>query len=125
MHHQKQQAIGEVGHNQDRENSAEHVCVGTVIAIEKDEFADADLGGNHLRGDCRDERKPTFTTDIDEFFRHVDVRMKYFGALPTSTTVEVRRLSHPDLLVEIEAIAVIEQYERAVSECDLNEGRWF
>jgi enamine deaminase RidA (YjgF/YER057c/UK114 family) len=31
----------------------------------------------------------TYVTDIDEFFRHVDVRMEYFGALPTSTTVEV------------------------------------
>ena len=52
-------------------------------------------------------RTQTFTTDIDEFFRHVEVRMEYFGAaLPTSTTVEVRRLSHPDFLVEIEAIAV-------------------
>jgi enamine deaminase RidA (YjgF/YER057c/UK114 family) len=29
--------------------------------------------------------------------------------LPTSTTVEVRRLSHPDLMVEVEAMAVIEQ----------------
>ncbi len=49
----------------------------------------------------------TFVTDIDEFFRHVDVRMQYFGAaLPTSTTVEVRRLAHPDFLVEVEAIAV-------------------
>jgi 2-iminobutanoate/2-iminopropanoate deaminase len=53
-------------------------------------------------------RTQTFTTDIDEFFRHVDVRMEYFGAaLPTSTTVEVRRLSHPDFLVEIEAIAAV------------------
>ena len=49
----------------------------------------------------------TFVTDIDEFFRHADVRMEYFGpALPTSTTVEVRRLAHPDLLVEVEAIAM-------------------
>jgi enamine deaminase RidA (YjgF/YER057c/UK114 family) len=49
----------------------------------------------------------TFVTDIDEFFRHVDIRHDYLGvALPTSTTVEVRRLSHPDLMVEIEAIAV-------------------
>lgn len=49
----------------------------------------------------------TYVTDIDEFFRHVDVRMEYFGAaLPTSTTVEVRRLSHPDFLVEVEALAV-------------------
>jgi enamine deaminase RidA (YjgF/YER057c/UK114 family) len=34
--------------------------------------------------------------------------MEYFGALPTSTTVEARRLAHPDVLVEVEAIAVIE-----------------
>lgn len=53
-------------------------------------------------------RTQTFTTDIDRFFENVDVRMKYFGeSLPTSTTVEVRRLSHPDFLVEVEAIAVI------------------
>lgn len=53
-------------------------------------------------------RTCTYTTDIDEFFRHVEVRQKYLGrALPTSTTVEVRRLSHPDFMVEIEAFAVI------------------
>src|SRR5262245_56630519 len=52
-------------------------------------------------------RTQTFTTDIDAFLRHVDVRMEYIGALPTSPTVEVRRLSHPDFLVEVEAIAVI------------------
>jgi enamine deaminase RidA (YjgF/YER057c/UK114 family) len=50
----------------------------------------------------------TYVTDIDEFLKHVDVRMEYFGALPTSTTVEVRRLAHPDLLVEIDAIAVVD-----------------
>jgi 2-iminobutanoate/2-iminopropanoate deaminase len=54
-------------------------------------------------------RTTTFTTDIEEYFKHVDVRMRYFGAgMPTSTTVEVRRLSHPDFLVEVEATAVIE-----------------
>jgi enamine deaminase RidA (YjgF/YER057c/UK114 family) len=50
----------------------------------------------------------TYVTDIEEFFKHTDVRMEYFGALPTSTTVEVRRLAHPDLLVEIEVIAVLD-----------------
>jgi 2-iminobutanoate/2-iminopropanoate deaminase len=50
----------------------------------------------------------TYVTDIDEFFKHVDVRAEYFGALPTSTTVEVRRLAHPDFLVEIDAIAVVD-----------------
>ena len=50
----------------------------------------------------------TYVTDLEEFFKHVDVRMEYFGALPTSTTVEVRRLAHPDLVVEVEAIAVVD-----------------
>jgi 2-iminobutanoate/2-iminopropanoate deaminase len=51
----------------------------------------------------------TYVTDIDEFFRHSEVRMRFFGpGMPTSTTVEVRRLSHPDFLVEVEAEAVIE-----------------
>lgn len=50
----------------------------------------------------------TYVTDIDEFFKHADLRHTYFGqALPTSTTVEVRRLSQPELLVEVEAIAEI------------------
>src|SRR5262249_45745630 len=49
----------------------------------------------------------TYVTDIDEFFKHVDVRMEYFGALPTSTTGEVRKLAHPDLVVGGGAIAVV------------------
>jgi 2-iminobutanoate/2-iminopropanoate deaminase len=54
-------------------------------------------------------RTTTYTTDIEEYFRHVDVRMRYFGAgMPTSTTVEVRRLSHSDFLVEVEALAIVE-----------------
>jgi 2-iminobutanoate/2-iminopropanoate deaminase len=49
----------------------------------------------------------TYVTDMDEYFRHVDVRMEYFGpGMPTSTTVEVRRLAHPDFLVEIEVVAM-------------------
>ena len=50
----------------------------------------------------------TYVTDMDEYFKHVDVRMEYFGpALPTSTTVEVRRLAHPDFLVEVEVVAML------------------
>jgi 2-iminobutanoate/2-iminopropanoate deaminase len=49
----------------------------------------------------------TYVTDIDEFFKHPEVRAEIFGqSLPTSTTVEVRRLSHRDMLVEIEAMAM-------------------
>jgi enamine deaminase RidA (YjgF/YER057c/UK114 family) len=32
--------------------------------------------------------------------------MEYFGAMPTSTTIEVSKLAHPDLMVEIEVVAV-------------------
>jgi 2-iminobutanoate/2-iminopropanoate deaminase len=50
----------------------------------------------------------TYVTDMEEYFKHTDVRMEYFSALPTSTTVEVRKLAHPDLLVEIEVIAALD-----------------
>ena len=53
-------------------------------------------------------RITSFTTDIDEFFRHAAVRNRYFGkALPASTAVEVRRLAHPDWMIEIEATAIV------------------
>jgi enamine deaminase RidA (YjgF/YER057c/UK114 family) len=53
-------------------------------------------------------RTTTYVTDIEEFFRHIEVRHEYLGrALPTSTTVEVRRLAHPDFMVEIEAFAAV------------------
>ena len=49
----------------------------------------------------------TYVTDMDEYFKHQDVRMRYFAAaLPTSTTVQVVRLSRPEFLVEIEAMAI-------------------
>lgn len=48
----------------------------------------------------------TYVTDIDAFFEHPDARAIAFGAsLPASTTVEVRRLSHHDFMVEVEGIA--------------------
>jgi 2-iminobutanoate/2-iminopropanoate deaminase len=51
----------------------------------------------------------TYVTDIEEFFKHTDMRMRYFApAMPTSTTVEVRRLAGPDFMVEIEALAIVD-----------------
>jgi 2-iminobutanoate/2-iminopropanoate deaminase len=51
----------------------------------------------------------TYVTDIDLFFKFPDIRARFLGAaLPASTTIEVRRLSHPDFLVEMDAIAVVE-----------------
>jgi enamine deaminase RidA (YjgF/YER057c/UK114 family) len=51
----------------------------------------------------------TYVTDIDLFFKFSEIRRRFLGpALPTSTTVEVRRLSHPDFMVEIDAVAVMD-----------------
>jgi enamine deaminase RidA (YjgF/YER057c/UK114 family) len=51
----------------------------------------------------------TYVTSFDEFQKHGDMRLRYFGwATPTSTTVEVRRLAHLDFMIEVEAIAVID-----------------
>jgi 2-iminobutanoate/2-iminopropanoate deaminase len=50
----------------------------------------------------------TYVTQYDEFAKHSDVRMRYFGvATPTSTTVQISRLADPEAMVEIEMIAVI------------------
>ncbi len=51
----------------------------------------------------------TFVTSWDKFREAFDVRDEYLGqALPTSTTVQVSALAHPDYMVEISAIAMIE-----------------
>jgi enamine deaminase RidA (YjgF/YER057c/UK114 family) len=50
----------------------------------------------------------TYVTDMDEYFKHQAVRMRYFAqAVPTSTTVQVARLSRPEFMVEIEAFAIV------------------
>jgi len=52
----------------------------------------------------------TYVTDFDEFQKCADVRMRYFGvATPTSTTVGVTRLAGPDFMIEIEAIAAVNE----------------
>ena len=60
-------------------------------------------------GDFSDVVKTTtFTTDVEEYHRVSDERLKYFKKdLPTSALVGVVRLAHPDLMIEIEAMAVI------------------
>jgi enamine deaminase RidA (YjgF/YER057c/UK114 family) len=50
----------------------------------------------------------TYVTDLDAFFAAVDTRTDFFGVEPpTSTTIQVSRLSHPDFLVEIEVVAAL------------------
>ncbi len=49
----------------------------------------------------------TYVTDMEAFLENGDMRMRYFErAEPTSTTVEVTRLSGPDFKVEIEVLAI-------------------
>ena len=53
-------------------------------------------------------KRQTFTTDIDEFYKHVDIRTKLMGgALSTSTAIQISRLSHPDFMIEVEVMAVV------------------
>ena len=51
-----------------------------------------------------------FTTDIDRFFQAEKVLVKHLldhNCYPTSTLVGVKSLFHPDILFEVEAIAVV------------------
>jgi len=51
----------------------------------------------------------TYVTDFDEFQKHGDMRLRYFGpATPTSTTVQISRLANPDAMVEIEVVAAVD-----------------
>jgi enamine deaminase RidA (YjgF/YER057c/UK114 family) len=60
-------------------------------------------------GDYADVVKTTtFTTDVEEYHRVNDERAKYFKSdLPTSVLIGVVCLAHPDLMVELEVMAVI------------------
>ena len=49
----------------------------------------------------------TYVTDYELYVHNADLRDALLAVLPTSTTVEVKRLAHPDCLIEIEAIAAL------------------
>jgi enamine deaminase RidA (YjgF/YER057c/UK114 family) len=60
-------------------------------------------------GEFSDIVKTTiFTTDVEEFRKANEVRYEYFKTdFPTGALIGVKRLAHADLMVEIEAVAVI------------------
>ena len=61
-------------------------------------------------------RTITYTTDIEEYYRCVDERYKVFNnLLPTNTLLGVSRLAHPDMMVEIEAEALIDSDRLRIS----------
>jgi enamine deaminase RidA (YjgF/YER057c/UK114 family) len=52
-------------------------------------------------------RETVFVTDIDSALANSDVRNALFDPenLPAATWVEIRRLVHPDLVIEVECVA--------------------
>lgn len=51
-----------------------------------------------------------FTTDIERFDRDTrDIRLPFFVDRPAATLVEVRKLIHPEMLVEVEAIVCLDR----------------
>lgn len=59
-----------------------------------------------------------YATDIDGFMKTGDIRKEFFSApFPITTTVQVNRLYHPDLVIEITAVAEVprERFHRPAS----------
>jgi 2-iminobutanoate/2-iminopropanoate deaminase len=59
-----------------------------------------------------------YATDIDKFMGTGDIRKEFFVApFPVTTTVQIARLYHPDLMIEITSIAEIprERFRRPPS----------
>lgn len=55
-------------------------------------------------------RTRMFVTDIDRWEEYGRAHQEIFGEHPPTTTmVEVRRLIHPDMLIEIEADAIVDE----------------
>ena len=49
-----------------------------------------------------------YVTDFDSFETTRDIRARYLRGRPAATAVGVNRLIHPDMLIEIEAVALLD-----------------
>lgn len=49
-----------------------------------------------------------YVTDFDAFETTRDIRARYLVGRPAATAVGVNRLIHPDMLIEIEAVAALD-----------------
>jgi 2-iminobutanoate/2-iminopropanoate deaminase len=51
-----------------------------------------------------------YATDIEAFMGTGDIRTEFFAApYPVTTTVQIQRLYHPDLMIEVTAVAEIQR----------------
>ncbi|MEX2467128.1 MAG: RidA family protein [Gemmatimonadota bacterium] len=72
-----------------------------ALRIIRDALSELGAGPEHVT------RTRMFVTDIDRWEEFGRAHAEFFGAhRPTTTMVEIRRLMHPDMLIEIEADAV-------------------
>ena len=89
---------GDVACKGDMRGQIREVCIAIQVALESVGATFADI-----------TRTVTYTTDMKAYFAAIDERFKYFKSpLPTSTLIGVACLAMPDMLVEIEAEAIIE-----------------
>jgi len=89
---------GDVACKGDMRGQIREVCKAIQIALESVGATLADV-----------TRTTTYTTDMKAYFAAIDERFKFFKPpLPTSTLIGVACLAMPEMLLEIEAEAVIE-----------------
>jgi len=89
---------GDVASKGDMRGQIREVCKALQIALETVGATLADV-----------TRTTTYTTDMKAYFAAIDERFKFFKPpYPTSTLIGVASLAMPEMMVEIEAEAVIE-----------------
>lgn len=91
------------------DKAGEVIGIGDLRAQLRQVLANIQVALAAVGGEMRDIISLTqYTTDIESFMTAGDIRRQFFVApYPVTTTIEIRRLYHPDLLVEISAIAEI------------------
>ena len=89
---------GDIACKGDMRGQIREVCKALQIALETVGATLSDV-----------TRTTTYTTDMKAYFAAIDERFKFFKPpLPTSTLIGVASLAMPEMLVEIEAEAIIE-----------------
>ena len=96
---------GQVSLDQDGEDVGAHdMCAQVRRVLENIRHVLASMGGR--MGDI--VSLVHYAVDIEQFMKTGDIRKEFFAApFPVTTTVEIERLYHPELMIEITAVAEI------------------